>query len=240
MDNMRLDKYLTLTLGISRKDAKDILKNRLVKVNGTIIKDSDYKVKDFDEVTYKDEAIHYEENIYLMMNKPKGYVCSTDDKVNKTVFDLINDYNTKRLMIVGRLDIDTTGLLLITSDGSFVHKLTSPNKSIDKKYYVRCDKPFNDEDVVKFKEGTIIYIEKDEPYKCKSADLEILDDKCEAFITIHEGKFHQVKKMCASVGKGVLDLRRVKVGELELDYSLNEGCYRKLTDEELNIFKDVK
>ena len=175
-----------------------------------------------------------------MMNKPKGYVCSTDDKVNKTVLELIKDYNTKRLMIVGRLDIDTTGLLLITSDGSFVHKLTSPNKSIDKKYYVRCDKPFTNEDIKNFDEGTTIYIEKDESYKCKSAKLEILENSFEAFITIHEGKFHQVKKMCASVGKDVLDLRRVKVGDLELDYRLNEGGDRKLTDEELNIFKDVK
>ena len=174
--------------------------------------------------------------IYLMMNKPKDYVCSTDDKYNRTVLELIKGYNIKKLMIVGRLDIDTIGLLLVTSDGAFVHKLTSPNNYIEKKYYVCCDKEFENEDILSFSNGITIYLDKDTEYKCKSAKLEILNNRNEAYITISEGKFHQVKKMCSAVGKKVLVLKRVEIGKLKLDPALKEGEYRALTSEEVEMF----
>ena len=236
MKDIRLDKYVALTLGKTRSQAKALINSKKILVNGIIVKNSDYSVKDSDIVYYGDVMLEYEENIYLMMNKPKGYVSSTNDPINKTVLELIKDYNTNKMMIVGRLDIDTTGLLLLTTDGSFVHNLTSPNKNIDKKYYVVCDKEFTNNDIKSFNEG--ITIDSDnELYKCKSAKLEILDNKCEAYITISEGKFHQVKKMCQKVGKTVINLKRVMIGRLTLDEKLEEGMCRKLTSDELELLR---
>lgn len=237
MDDIRLDKYITLALELSRKDAKALIRNKEITVNGEIIRDSDYKVQENDEIVYKGNVLSYEEDIYLMMNKPKGYVCSTDDELHKTVIDLINMKNRDRLMIVGRLDIDTTGLLLITNDGSFVHKLTSPSKKIDKKYFVRCDSDFTNDDVISFEKGAEIYLDQETPYICKSSKLEILSDPKEGYITIHEGKYHQVKKMCASVNKTVVELKRVQIGLLKLDERLAMGEYRTLTDEELELLR---
>ena len=236
MRDIRLDKYVALTLNKTRSQAKALINNKKILVNGEVIRNSDYSVKNDDIVYYEDKRLEYEENIYLMMNKPKGYVCSTNDNLNKTVLELIKEYNTNRMLIVGRLDIDTTGLLLLTTDGSFVHKLTSPNKDIDKKYYVVCDKDFTSDDMRSFTAGIIIDLDN-ELYKCKSAKLEILDNKNEAYITISEGKFHQVKKMCQSVGKKVLDLKRVAIGGLTLDDKLELGMYRKLTNDELELLK---
>ena len=237
MDDIRLDKYITLALELSRKDAKALIRNKEITVNGEIIRDSDYKVQENDEIVYNGNVLSYEEDIYLMMNKPKGYVCSTDDELHKTVIDLINMKNRDRLMIVGRLDIDTTGLLLITNDGSFVHKLTSPSKKIDKKYFVRCDSDFTNDDVISFEKGVEIYLDQETPYICKSSKLEILSDPKEGYITIHEGKYHQVKKMCASVNKTVVELKRVQIGLLKLDERLAMGEYRALTDEELELLR---
>ena len=235
MNDIRLDKYISQVLGLTRTESKSLIKNKKIKINDAVVRDSDYKVQEDDIVTYNDNILKYEEKVYLMMNKPKDYVCSTEDKHNKIVLDLISGYNKKNLMIVGRLDIDTTGLLLITSDGDFVHKLTSPNKKITKKYYVECEKEFTKEDVKIFLDGVTIYLEKDGEYKCKSAMLEILDEHNKAYISIAEGKFHQVKKMCASVGKKVLELKRVQIGNLVLDENLKEGEYRPLTNEELEM-----
>lgn len=236
MKDMRLDKYIATCLFLTRSQAKDLIRSKKIKINNVVITDANHKTKENDYVTFDDKELVYEENIYLMMNKPKGYVSSTDDPTNKTVLDLIKDYNIKRLMIVGRLDIDTTGLLLITSDGSFVHKLTSPNNHIEKKYYVICDKEFDSEDVLMFNKGITIYLDKDTEYKCKSAKLEILNNRNEAYITISEGKFHQVKKMCSAVDKKVLELKRVGIGKLKLDPMLNEGEYRALNHDEVEMF----
>lgn len=233
MEDIRLNKYISLSLGVTRTESKKIIKSKKIQVNGNTINDSNYKIKDNDEVTYNGNIICFEEKIYLMMNKPKGYVCSTIDDKNKTVLELINNYNTNKLLIVGRLDIDTTGLLLITNDGDFVHKVTSPNKSITKKYFVKCDQEFTTDDVRKFNDGVEIYLDQNTIYKCKSSTLEILDDNTEAYITISEGKYHQVKKMCATVGKKVQELKRVQIGLLKLDEKLSEGSYRKLTSDEL-------
>ena len=237
MNDVRLDKYISQALGFTRSESKTVIKNKRIKVNGNIVRDSDYKVQGNDIVTYNDNQISYEENVYLMLNKPKDYICSTEDSRNKIVLDLISGYNTSKLMIVGRLDIDTTGLLLITNDGSFVHKLTSPSKKIDKKYFVRCDSDFTNDDVISFEKGVEIYLDQETPYICKSSKLEILSDPKEGYITIHEGKYHQVKKMCASVNKTVVELKRVQIGLLKLDERLAMGEYRTLTDEELELLR---
>lgn len=237
MKEERLDKFVAMGLKLTRNEAKNLIKNKKIKINGEIIRDGSYKVKESDVVLCDDTIVKFEENIYLMMNKPKGYVCSTDDKNNKTILELISDYNINKLMIVGRLDIDTTGLIILTSDGAFVHKLTSPNKNINKKYEVLCDKDFTEDDINKFKEGITIYLDDETPYKCKSSELEILKNKKEAYITISEGKYHQIKKMCKMVDKKVYELKRVEIGKLKLDCNLLPGEYRKLTNEEMELIK---
>lgn len=238
MNNIRLDKYLCDTFLLTRNEAKSIIKSKSIKVNDHIVTVSDYKVKETDKVYYNDTLVEYSEYIYFMMNKPKNYVCATFDNVNKTVLDLIKDYNTSSLMIVGRLDIDTTGLLIITNDGSLVHNLTNPKKECPKIYNVVCDKEFTKEDIEALKNGISISLDKDEIYKCKEAFLEInKDDQKIANITITEGKFHQVKKMCKAIDKNVLELKRLKVNNLELDSSLAEGQYRKLTKEEIDLLR---
>lgn len=236
MKEIRLDKYICDTFLYIRSDAKDIIKRKKIKVNDNIVTNADYKVKETDKVYFNDELIKYHEYVYIMINKPKGYVCATIDNVNKTVLELIDKYNTASLNIVGRLDIDTTGLLLITNDGALIHKLTSPKNECPKVYQVKCDEEFIKDDIVKLNNGVTIYLEKDEPYVCKSAILDINEiDKHIAYITITEGKFHQVKKMCKSLGKNVIDLKRIQINNLLLDESLEEGSYRLLTDDEIKL-----
>lgn len=237
MKDIRLDKYVASTFNETRSGAKLIIKNKRVEVNGVTNTDPDYKIKETDIVKIDGKEIKYEENIYLMMNKPKGYISATTDNRHKTVFDLIKGYNINNLKIVGRLDIDTTGLLLITTDGDFVHALTSPNKDIYKTYKVLCDKEFTIDDVTSFKEGITIRLDDETLYQCKESKLEILENKKEALISIREGKFHQIKKMCKAVGKEVLELKRISIGPLVLDETLEEGKIRPLTEEERELFK---
>ena len=169
------------------------------------------------------------------MNKPKGYVCAKSDNVNPTVMDLITDYDVRKLNIVGRLDKDTTGLLIITTDGKMVHHLTSPKHNKEKEYYVLCDKPFNENDVLRAKEGVEIKDEDGSNYVCKSSIIKInRKNNYGAYITITEGKFHQIKKMCKALNKEVLELSRIRISELVLEDNLQLGCYRELTNDEIN------
>lgn len=231
---MRLDKYIMNALQISRNDAKKIIKKKEIEVNGIINQVADTQVKDEDIITYKGKKLVYKENIYLMMNKPKGYVCANIDNVNKTIFELIDDYDVSKLSVVGRLDKDTEGLLLITTDGLFLHNLTSPKHEVFKKYYVECEGTFEEEDIEKFNEGITIKEEDGKLYKCKPAILKIIDSH-KGYISIKEGKFHQIKKMCAAVNKKVIYLKRISIGELNLDDKLKVSEYRELTNEELNL-----
>lgn len=235
---MRLDKYVRVALQVSRNEGRIAIKNKKIKVNHEIITKNDYFLKETDQVTYNDIPLIYKEYIYLMMNKPKGYICATEDSKHKVVLELLEGYNVKDLIIVGRLDIDTEGLLIITNDGKLCHELTSPKKDCPKEYYVETDNEFTEEDVDKFKEGTIIYEGIDQPYKCKSAILKISkDNNCNANIIISEGKYHQVKKMCKSVGKTVNYLKRVRVNKLLLDNNLKPGEFKELSEEEVELLK---
>ena len=235
---MRLDKYVRVALQVSRNEGRIAIKNKKIKVNNEIITKNDYFLKETDQVTYNDIPLIYKEYIYLMMNKPKGYICATEDSKHKVVLELLEGYNVKDLIIVGRLDIDTEGLLIITNDGRLCHELTSPKKDCPKEYYVETDNEFTEEDVDKFKEGTIIYEGIDQPYKCKSAILKISkDNNCNANIIISEGKYHQVKKMCKSVGKTVNYLKRVRVNKLLLDNNLKPGEFKELSEEEVELLK---
>lgn len=237
---MRLDKFLANSGVGTRKEVKELLKKRLIKVNDEIVKDGKIHVNENeDTVKYKDEIISYKKFVYIMLNKPNGVISATEDKVHKTVIDLLGDeYRTFEVFPVGRLDIDTEGLLLLTNDGVLSHNLLSPNKHVDKKYYVELEKLLTKIDIDKLENGVEL---KD--FTTKDAKVEIIEngeesDKIRVYITISEGKFHQVKRMFKAVGNEVKYLKRVKMGTLSLDENLKLGEYRELTEDELTKLKE--
>lgn len=234
----RLDKVLS-NLGYgSRKEIKQAIKKGLIEVNGELVKDNGMQVDpETDKIVVNGEEIFYRKYIYLMMNKPDGVVSATVDNRDETVIDLLEvEHQVFNPFPVGRLDKDTVGLLLLTNDGELNHRLISPKWKVDKIYYAKIDKKVTEEDIKKFKNGITL----DDGYVCKEAKLEILEsteDGSEVMITIQEGKYHQVKRMFEAVGKTVVYLKRVEFGTLKLDEDLEEGEYRELTEEEINILK---
>lgn len=234
----RLDKVLS-NLGYgTRKEIKQIVKQGLIEVNGELVKDNGIKVDpEIDRISVDGEEIFYKKFIYLMMNKPDGVISATHDSKDETVIDLLEiEHQVFNPFPVGRLDKDTVGLLLLTNDGELNHRLISPKWKVDKIYYAKINKKVNDNDIKRFKEGITL----DDGYLCKEAKLEILnssDEGSEIMLTIQEGKFHQVKRMFEAVGKMVTYLKRVEFGTLKLDADLEEGEYRELTDDEVNILK---
>ena len=231
---MRLDKFITTTLNVSRQEAKKIIKSKKVVINDAIITNSDYNVLDSDKVIYESRLLVYKEHVYIMMNKPKGYVCANVDNVHQTVFSLIDSkkYNLNKLFTVGRLDVDTTGLLLITSDGEVAHKLTSPKNDIKKVYYVKCDKEFpeNANDILH--KGVLLKDKDGEAYLSKPSSIELINSN-EGLITVSEGKFHEVKRLCLSMGLKVLELHRKQIGNIMLDDNLQIGEYKEINNIEI-------
>lgn len=227
---MRLDKLVSDAIGVTRKDSKNLIKKGLVSVNGVIIKDAGANALESDELIIEGKRAEYKKFIYLMMNKPQGYISATDDVRQKTVLDLLPD-NFKRynLFPAGRLDIDTEGFLLLTNDGQTAHNLLSPSKKVAKEYFARLEKPLTTEDKLKIEAGVDIggYITKPSQIELKSEN--------ECVITIVEGKFHQVKKMFESVENKVIYLKRISFASLPLDPSLALGEYRFLTPCEVDI-----
>ena len=233
---MRLDKYLSFLGKGTRKEVKEFIKKGLVSVNGITIKKDDFKInEENDIVIFNNEKLEYEEFVYLMLNKPSGVVSATYDNKDKTVIDLIKEYKHLDLFPFGRLDKDSEGLLVISNDGKLAHELLSPKKHVDKKYYVEVLGKVTNEDVTIFKDGITLDNEL-----CKSATLEIIksDDISYCYVTISEGKYHQVKRMFESVNKKVTYLKRVTFGNLKLDENLKLGEYRKLTKQEINLLKE--
>ncbi|EAC2206957.1 rRNA pseudouridine synthase [Listeria monocytogenes] len=232
---MRLDKLLSHTGFGSRKEVKPLLKSGAVVVNGTIQKDSKTQVNpDKDQITVHGTPVVYQEFVYFMLHKPQNVVSATEDNVSETVIDLLAQEDTLTDPFpVGRLDKDTEGLLIITNDGTLAHNLLSPKKHIDKTYYAKIDGDVTAEDVEAFAAG----IELDDGYTCKPAHLEIITPN-EIKVTIQEGKFHQVKRMFAARGKSVSYLKRISMGNLQLDESLALGEYRPLTEAELAILQN--
>lgn len=234
---LRLDKLLAHSGFGTRKEVKEIIKQGVVSVNGAIVKKDKTQIDTSkDAVMVNKERIIYEEYVYYMLNKPAGYVSATIDNVYPTVIELIDDYYRDDLFPVGRLDVDTEGLLLLTNDGVLAHQLLSPKKHCPKVYYAKIQGVVNEHDVQKFASGVTI-----DDYVCQSADLQILntdENTSEITVKIYEGKFHQVKKMFLAVGKEVTYLKRIRMKELNLDESLALGEYRRLTKEELDRLKD--
>lgn len=237
---MRLDKLLANTGHGSRKDVKSLLKKKQVTVNDIVAKNSSVHVDPYeDTIKVRNEIVHYQKFIYLMMNKPKGVISATVDTKEKTVINLLKtDLQRFKAFPVGRLDKDTEGLLLITNDGELAHQLTSPKKDIEKTYYARIQGNVTDEDSVKFADG----IQLEDGYKAKPAKLNILQGGAisEVEVTITEGKYHQVKRMFEAVGKKVAYLKRIRMGELVLDENLKLGTYRELTESELDYLRFIK
>lgn len=230
---MRLDKLLA-NMGIgSRKDVKMLLKKKQVTVNEKVVKDSSMHVQpDSDVIKVGGSEIHYRKYIYILMNKARGYISATEDDQEKTVLDLLSaDMRHFKPFPVGRLDKDTEGLLLLTNDGELAHQLTSPKKDIEKTYYAKISGKVTEADAEKFQNGVTL----DDGYHTKPAKLHIIQsgEASEIEITITEGKYHQVKRMFAAIGKKVTYLKRVKMGELTLDHSLVLGAYRELTETEM-------
>lgn len=224
---MRLDKYLSFCLVLSRQEVKKLIKEKLVYVNGVLVTKDDYKVdEERDKVVCDNNEVIYKKYTYVILNKPKGYVTSTKD-LDKTVMELLPKIYSN-LSPVGRLDKDTEGLLLFTNDGMTLHNLTSPKKDIDKVYYVELEKEIDESLIEVFLNGVTL----DDGYMTKPAKLEILDEK-KVTLTISEGKFHQVKRMFLSVNNKVTYLKRIRFANIILDETLKLGNYRELNDEEI-------
>ena len=231
---LRLDKYLTeMGCGTRSQVKKEILKGS-VSVNGEIAKKAERKVDtEKDEIIFKGEKIFYAGYEYFMLNKPAGVVSATEDKKERTVIDLIKESKRKDLFPAGRLDKDTEGLLLITNDGQLAHRLLSPKKHVDKVYDAKIDGMVTEEDVKRFAEGIDIGAEEEEMTRPAKLDIMKSAEESEIRLTIHEGKFHQVKRMFLAVGKEVTYLKRERMGTLCLDENLKPGEYRLLTEEEI-------
>ncbi len=231
-EQLRLDKYLA-DMGVgTRSEIKEWVRKGRVCVNEAICTKPEQKVSvDIDRILFDNTEIGYAEHQYIMLHKPAGVVSATNDNVSKTVLDLITDRKCKDLFPVGRLDKDTEGLLLITNDGELAHQLLSPKKHVDKVYYAKVRGRVTEEDRVLFEQGVDI---KDEELTLP-AKLTIIssDEISEIELTLHEGRFHQVKRMFEAVGKEVIYLKRLSMGSLPLDSELAPGEYRDLTGVEV-------
>lgn len=230
---VRLDKLLANMGYGSRKEVKQLLKQKEVTVDGEVVKNSAMHVDPETQIVeVYGERVHYIEFIYMMMNKPPGVISATEDVRDETVIDLLDPFVQHfEPFPVGRLDKDTEGLLLLTNDGDLAHNLLSPKKHVPKTYYAKIDGVVTEADIEAFKRG----VELDDGYMTKPGELVILKSAqtSEIELTIMEGKFHQVKRMFKSVGKTVTYLKRISMGSLKLDETLELGDYRELTEEEL-------
>ena len=229
----RLDKIISNQMGYSRKEVKDLVKSKIVLINDVVASKSDIKVdvsKDIIKVDGKEISV--KEFVYLMLNKPKGYVSATEDKVMPTVLELIPiEYSHRDLFPAGRLDRDTTGLMLITDDGEFAHNILSPKKHVKKTYEVVIDIPMTEEMVIGFKNGVNLI-----DGECKSSEL-IITGEYSGTVILTEGRYHQIKRMFGCFGAKVLELNRVGMGNFYLPADLEIGECREFTDEDLKKIK---
>lgn len=230
----RLDKFISSQTNYSRKDIKDLVKKKQVLVNGEVVLKSDIKVDNLvDKIVVCGEEIIFKKYVYLMLNKPKGYVSASFDKNDKTVIDLVPDiYKHRNLFPAGRLDKDTTGLMIITDDGEFAHNILAPNKHISKTYNVTIDIDMNEDMVLGFKNGVNL-----SDGECKSASLEITG-KNTGIVILTEGRYHQIKRMFGCFGAKVVELERIKMGNFTLPSDLKQGDVREFTKEELESVRN--
>ena len=224
---MRLDKFLAMAGLGSRKEIKQYIRSGFVEVNGTLVKKDDFKINEnSDQVSFDGQIVEYLEHLYIMFNKPDGCVCANDDRRAPTVFEYIPEYAHRDLFTVGRLDIDTTGLLLISDDGDFAHHIISPKNHIPKVYECTLANDIDDAQIKQLEQGIEF---KD--FVSMPAKVEVLDKRL-IHLEIYEGKFHQVKRMLIAVGNEVTSLKRISIGNVVLDENLSVGEYRLLKNDE--------
>jgi len=220
METIRIDKMLSNVTNISRSEIKRFIKRGEVTVNGRVVKTADEKIDpESSEVKLKGQTIGYDEFVYIMLNKPKGILSASNDKSRKTVVDLVPDYmKRQKLFPVGRLDKDTTGLIIITNDGEYAHKIISPKNKTGKVYIARLDGELKEDLISEFKNGVVLA----DVTKCRPANLEILESNV-ARLTLFDGKYHEVKRMFGVFGLGVNELHRQAIGKLILPETLKSG-----------------
>lgn len=227
----RLDKRLVGTGNWSRKEARELAKAGRITVNGMVVRQSDLKVDDSDLIAVDGTPIEAAGPVYIMLHKPAGLVSATEDHREQTVLSLLPErYQKLGLFPAGRLDKDTEGLLLMTNDGALAHRLLAPKSHVDKVYYVEVDGILDESDCAAVERGMTL----GDGYVCLPGRLELLEDHRSAHITIHEGKYHQIKRMMAARGKPVIYLKRLKFGPLVLDAELAKGSWRALTEGEIS------
>ena len=226
---MRLDKYICQNTDLTRSLAKKAISSGQVSVNLKCVKDTAFKVKPNDEVLHSGKQILPLGHRYLMLNKPLGYICSTQDEVHPSVLNLIDVEQCDCLHIAGRLDVDTTGLVLITNDGQWSHRVTSPKRNCLKSYQVDLAENIDTDIIEIFEKGVLL---KNETKLTLPAQL-VLQSKKKALLSIQEGRYHQVKRMFAAVGNHVEALHRVSIGSIILDGQLDDGEWRYLTEDEI-------
>lgn len=224
----RLDAVLSFS-GISRKDARELIKRGKVTVNGITVKRSDTKLSDEDTVCVNGKPIETEEFIYLLLYKPAGYVSTTEETEDSVMKLIPEEYKRKGIAPAGRLDKDSEGLLILSNDGDFIHRIISPKSNIKKEYYIETEKPFTEDDIKAFNEGIVLA----DGEKCLPAMLSVTTplfdkEKYASMVIISEGKYHQVKRMTASRNNKVTRLIRLKIGEYSLD-GMSEKEIRKIT-----------
>lgn len=230
---MRLDKFLAENTGLTRSQANKALRQSAVMVNGKIEKSGAVKISQSDEVSFEGELLSWlSSGQYIMLHKPQGYICSSDDDDYPTIYQFFDYPLAGKLHSVGRLDVDTTGLVLLTDDGQWSHRITSPKYDCEKTYLVTLADPIEDHYQSAVENGILLRGEKD---PTKPAILEILDDY-NLNLSIKEGRYHQVKRMFSALGNKVVGLHRWRIGYLVLDEQLAEGEYRTLTEKEVSQF----
>jgi len=232
---MRLDKLISKSLGVTRREARALIASGAVKVNDKLVKNAAFKVDpSLDRIEVKGEPIQYEEKIYLVLNKPKGYLSTTEEDADYPSFlELIPEYAHRKPFAAGRLDVDASGLLLVTDDGELAHRITHPKWKVPKTYEVLLEKPLSADQIEKIKRGPLL---EGKPAGVK--DLKANEGDYAARITVTEGRHHLVKRIFAAVGNRVLELKRTAVGPLELG-DLEEGYWRALTPEEVKKLKEA-
>lgn len=229
---MRLDYYLAHAESMSRKDAKIAVSKGMIKVNGVLAKKANQTVQETDEVVLNGRVLIWQSNRYLMLYKPTNFVCANQDAENAIVMDLLPANILKDLNIVGRLDKDTTGLLFLTTDGQWLHRITSPKYDCHKTYLVDLAEPIADEEVQLLENGILLRGEAANTLPAKVERVQPLQIR----LTIAEGKYHQVKRMMGAIGNKVVRLHREKIGNIELDDQMQPGDFRDLTAAEINQF----
>ena len=227
----RLDKFISHLAEIPRTQARASIKRKEVSVNGEAITAHNFQLAKDDEVLHNGEPLVFLGKRYFMLNKPVGYVCANSDDLHKTVFDLLDEPNMSDFHVAGRLDIDTTGLVIITNDGDWSHKITSPRSNKFKTYLVETQEPITDEALEQLREGVMLHNEKDATRPAIAERLANYGLR----LSISEGKYHQVKRMLYAVDNKVVELHREQIAGIKLDENLAPGEYRLLTENEITL-----